>query len=648
MPVSACLRPAVGLAMLLALLLLGGCQPKKPITEVPTKDIQAQGLDRLLSAPEINAEIQTLMARAQAGADIEVIIAAFDRLIASSPPLLRDEASFRRVQLMLDMQHPDAVRAVDALITGYPDYALIANAHFWLAKWWLTQDEAGRALVEMRKALLSAQLSRELAEEILALGPVAMQEGPEWESVRWLLAAAEVDTAGRDSWLRIASRKATLVTIERLHADGTLEPVLMPEFDLHVGRAYLMRGDTAAVGRIAQLLQAALPDSPELEQLQTWASGETQAATIGVLLPLTGSYAQHGKDALRGIRIALAGLEFNDVITLRVEDTASDAATAIAAYKRLADESVNMIIGPLLADTTEALLPHLEPELPVISLSGDTDLASQSEALFIHTLSPLAQVHMMANYAWQQGARRMVVISADDDSDMAAENKEFVAVFESLGGEVLHTLNLDSNTLDHRPELRQMRFDTDDEELLAELDEDLAILIPEMDVEINMPINFDAAYLALNGKQVSLLAGQLAYADISSVPLYGSRRWQDGHLLDDRGRYLSKARFAASNAASDVGDNIDDPARNQLFFAHRESWGSGEPSEMVMLAHDTMQIATVLTSRLGLARGDIVSQLQDSKGFPALTGHVRFDASGVGQKQLDIFSIKKGKIIPAG
>jgi ABC-type branched-subunit amino acid transport system substrate-binding protein len=643
MPVSTCLRHVVGLAMLLSLLLFAGCQPKKPVTEVPTKDIQAQGLERLLSAPEINIEIQALMARAQAGADIEVIMAAFDRLIANSPPLLRDEASFRKVQLMLEMQHPDAVHAAETLITGYPDYALIPNAHFWLAKWWLLQDEAGRALVEMRKALLNVQLSRELADEILALGPVVMQKGPEWESVRWLLAAAQVDTGGRDSWMRIASRKATLVTMERLHADGTLEPVLMPEFDLHVGRAYLMRGDTAAVDRIAQLLEAALPDSPELKQLQTWASGKIQAATIGVLLPLTGSYAQHGRDALRGIRIALAGLEFNHVITLRVEDTASDAATAIAAYKRLADESVNMIIGPLLADTTEALLPHLEPDLPVISLSGSTDLASQSEVLFIHTLSPLAQVYMMANYAWQQGARRMVVISGDGGSDMVGETEQFIAAFESLGGEVLQALYLDSNTLDHRVELRQLRYDTDDEELLVELDEDQALLMPEMDLEINMPVNFDALYLVLNGKQVSLLAGQLAYADISGMPVYGSRRWQDGHLLDDRGRYLSNARFAASNVAT-ADDNMDDPARSQLFFAHRETWGSGKPSELIMLAYDTMQIATVLTSRLALDRGDIVSQLQDSKGFPALTGHVRFDASGVGQKQLDIFSIRKGKI----
>jgi len=649
MPVSACRFSAVGLAVVFALLLLAGCQPKKPVMEAPKKEVQAeQGLERLLPAPEINADIKALMARAEAGADIEVIMAEFDRLAASSPPLLRDEANFRKVQLMLEKQHPDAPRATDALITGYPDHALIPNAHFWLAKWWLVQDEAGRALVEMRKALLSMRLSRELADEILTLGPSVVQQGPEREAVQWLLAAAQVDVSGRDSWLRIASRKASLETIEQLHADGVLEPALMQKFDLYVGRVYLMRGDSAAVGRIAQLLQTVLPDSAELKQLQVWATGEIQAATIGVLLPLTGPYARYGNDALRGIRIALAGLEYNHFITLRIEDTASDAATAITAYKRLADEPVNIIIGPLLADTTEALLPHLEPELPVISLTGRTDLASQSEALFIHTLSPLAQVHVMANYAWQQGAERMVVISDDSNSGMTGETEMFVTAFEALGGEILQTLYLDSKTLDHRAELRQLRYDTDNEELLVELDEDLALLMPEMDMEIHMPVNFDAIYLALNGSQVSLLAGQLAYADISGMPVYGSSRWQDGHLLDDRGRYLSKARFAASNAMSDGGESMDDPAGSQLHFMYRETWGSGKPSELATLAYDTMQIATVMTSRLGLEKGGIMLQLRDPEGFPAMTGHVRFDASGVGQKRLDIFGIRKGEIVPAG
>lgn len=627
------------------MLLLAGCQPKKaPKTAAEEARVEA-GAKVFYPAPETSRQIQNLLERSRAGEEPGLVLAEFNRLIADGSPLLRDEATFRKVQFMLEQQLDGADQAASEAIAGYPDYMLIPYAHFWLAKWWLKQDEAGRALVEMKKALLHERLSRELADEILELGPPVVQEAPERDAVNWLLAAAQVDAARRNNWLRIAARRTSLETLEQLHAAGALPPDMIPAYDLHVGRTYLMRGDIAAVTRISELLFAVAPESPEMEQLKGWATGEVQAATIGVLLPLTGPYASYGHDALKGIRIAMAGLDSNSYITLRIEDTASDAATAIAAYERLAEERVNMIVGPLLAETTEALLPYLKDSLPMISLTGRTDLAGLSEALFVHTLSPLAQVHVMAEYAWQQGAARMVVIS--DVGHGIAEGEAFAAAFEARGGEIMETLYLDGEMLDHRDELRQLRYETDDEELLAALDEDLSLFLPEMDMEIKMPVHFDAAYMALSGKQVSLLAGQLAYADILGIPLYGTSRWQDGHLLDDRGRYLSEGRFTATGSG-DMSESMDDPSRNLLRFTYREAWGSGYPSELATLAYDTMRIATVMTSRLGLEEGDILTGLQDPEGFPAITGHVRFDESGAGQKQLDIFGIQGGKIVPAG
>jgi len=202
--------------------------------------------------------------------------------------------------------------------------------------------------------------------------------------------------------------------------------------------------------------------------------------------------------------------------------------------------------------------------------------------------------------------------------------------------------------MDHRAMLRKMRYQTDDEMLLAELDEELAVMLPKMDIEIRMPVGFDGIYLALDGRQVSMLAGQLAYAGINNVPLYGSSRWQDGHLLDDRGRYLSKARFAASNTSSARNINQEDPDVRAFQFKYRQVWGNAKVSDLMSLAFDTMRIATVMTSRLGLSRHEIVRALRNPEGFPALTGHVRFDESGVGQKQLDVFGIKNGEIVPAG
>jgi len=629
-----------------SLFLLSGCQTTKQPSGISGVEKSRPGLRRLAPAPVSAAEIQLLMQRARAGEDVNQIMRELDRLIGQGDPLIRDEALFRKAQLLLENQRSGAPEVTRAVIEAHPQHALVPYAHFWLAKWWISQDEASRALEKMREALKHERLTRELADEIFDVAPAITQQASEREAVYWLLAAAEVDQGGRDSWLRLAARRASMETIEQLHRDGTLSRDLMPDFDLHAGRSRLMTGDTQAVARIAQLLAASFPSHSNLKQLQAWASGEVRAATIGVLLPLSGPYARYGQEALRGIRIALAGLEYDEYITLRVEDTASDSATAISAYKRLADESVNMIIGPLLAETTEALLPYLRSDLPVISLTGRTDLAAASPALFIHTLSPLAQIYVMAQYAWQHGATRMVVMSGAADDQTEAEM--FSKSFQALGGEISGLVHLEKSTMDHRAMLRKMRYQTDDEMLLAELDEELAVMLPKMDIEIRMPVGFDGIYLALDGRQVSMLAGQLAYAGINNVPLYGSSRWQDGHLLDDRGRYLSKARFAASNTSSARNINQEDPDVRAFQFKYRQVWGNAKVSDLMSLAFDTMRIATVMTSRLGLSRHEIVRALRNPEGFPALTGHVRFDESGVGQKQLDVFGIKNGEIVPAG
>lgn len=624
-------------AALSALLLLSACQPKQPgmIKERPLARV-------LLEAPKSAGEIQVLMQQAREKGDLDIVFAELDRLASEAELPIREEAAFRKVELLLEFRQPGASEALHAVMKRYPNHALVPYASFWVAKWWLAQDEPGRALERMKWSLQHKRLTRELAEEIFDVAPPIVRDAPEHEAVSWFLAAAELNTSSRDSWLRLAARRASMETIEQIHRDRQLSEELLPLFDLQAGRARLMTGDREAVRQIAELLSKSMPNHAIAAQLNAWASGELQAATIGVMLPLSGQYGRYGKEALRGLRIALADLGRDAYITLRVEDTASDPEMAVAAYKRLAGESVNMIVGPLLSDTTEALIPHLKPGLPVISLTGRIDLAQRSDSLFIHTLSPLAQVYGVADYAWMHEAERIVVIT--DNAADQSEAEMFTAAFAALGGEVLYSLQLDSNVMDQRGRLRELRYETDDGLLMVELEEEMSVFLPEMEMEVRLPVGFDAIYLALSGKQVSLLAGQLAYADISGVPIYGSSRWQDGHLLDDRGRYLSGARFAVSDMQGDG----DDAALRRFRFLHREVWGNENTSELMALAYDTMRIAVMMTSRLGLTKSELSRELHDLEGFPGMTGHVRFDENGIGQKQLDLFRIQRGRIVPAG
>ncbi len=621
------------------LLLLSGCQAKKKVVVVEQAPPPAQA--RLVPPPARDAQIQQMMAQAAAGGDVQLTLAGLERLMRQGSAAQQQEAAFRRVELMLDRMLPGAFNEARQVMARYPDHALIPYADLWLAKSWLMLDDNDRALTLMRAALQHPKLTRELLDQLLAQGAPAAERASESVAVSWYLAAADADEHGRDHWLQLAARRASLHTVQAVMQSGAMADTLLPAFAREAAHIRWLRGDTAAIGRIADLLAARLPQSDQLPQLRAWAAQQRALATVGVMLPLSGQYARFGEQALRGLRTALAGLHYS--VKLRIEDTASTADGAEQAYRHLADSAVDMVVGPLLAASVQAILPIMNDTLPVIAMTGRTDLAAGSPALFIHTLSPLAQVGMMAQYAWQHGAQKMVIIS--DAGSSQTEAAMFQQAFEALGGEVMQHLQLADGTLDYRDQLRQLRYETDDDQMLQQLDEDLDLFLPEMDMELRMPVSFDALYLALRGEQVALLAGQLAYADITAVPLYGSSRWQDGHLLDDHGRYLSQARFAVSDGGADA-DGAQDA--QQLRMTYREVWGDDAPTALTRLAYDTMRIAAALSSRYGSDGEAMLQALHDVEGFPAMTGHVQFDADGVGQKKMELFSIHKGEMVPAG
>ncbi len=85
---------------------------------------------------------------------------------------------------------------------------------------------------------------------------------------------------------------------------------------------------------------------------------------IGAILSLTGRGSQYGKASLQGIQIAVdevnkAGGIHGRSIDLVVEDSLSEAKSAVTAYQKLLDiDKVCAIIGPILSDEVLAVAPE--------------------------------------------------------------------------------------------------------------------------------------------------------------------------------------------------------------------------------------------------------------------------------------------------
>jgi len=308
----------------------------------------------------------------------------------------------------------------------------------------------------------------------------------------------------------------------------------------------------------------------------------------------------------------------------------------IEKHQALLDQHVQWILGPLLSKNTEALAPVLQDELPVISLSMDNTIAGSSPALFIHNLAPETQARFMADYAFAQGIRRIAIIQ---NSSHAAERESLALTehFHELGGDIADIVDLNEHSIDNRAILRQLREDTDDQILLHQLIQRRALLIPEQKLDIDLPVHLDALYLAMTGKQVSELAGQLVYMDIRGIPLLGSSLWQDGHILDDKGRNLSNARFIQHNTQAQHSD---------LYNRFRQVWGNDTPGKLFTIAYDSAQIGLLLSSKLGLSGSHMIQALHANEGFPGESGQVHFNADGLGEKTFTLYHIQHHQIVP--
>ena len=152
----------------------------------------------------------------------------------------------------------------------------------------------------------------------------------------------------------------------------------------------------------------------------------TEIKEIVVLLPLTGRLATTGQSVKDGIMAAYyqqltLSEQPNNLPKLRFVDTSNtDAATLVSAIG-----DAKFIIGPLLKETVEQLIPQLPIDVNILALNrpdtplvANANLSSESSELTLNNninyfaLAPEDEANQLAQYIYDKGYRAPVVVSA--------------------------------------------------------------------------------------------------------------------------------------------------------------------------------------------------------------------------------------------
>ena len=189
---------------------------------------------------------------------------------------------------------------------------------------------------------------------------------------------------------------------------------------------------------------------------------------VGFLGPLSGLFAQAGKDMLDGVRMGLEEASFQAggrTIELIAEDDESNNATAVAKYRKLVEhDRVHVFVGVLLVNIGYGLAPMIDrDQVPSLFLTTPDDLTKRKRMTWMirAAFSASQPMHAMGDYAYRTLRYRKVVELAADNGYGHEQMAGFQRVFEEQGGKVVQKIWVPLNAQDFAPYISQLPRDVD-------------------------------------------------------------------------------------------------------------------------------------------------------------------------------------------
>jgi branched-chain amino acid transport system substrate-binding protein len=193
---------------------------------------------------------------------------------------------------------------------------------------------------------------------------------------------------------------------------------------------------------------------------------------IGFIAPMTGIFAQVGKDMVNGFQMYLDDHKGKNAfggatVKFIVEDDQAKPDIGVTKAKKLVlQNKVNMFIGGVLASTGYALAP-VSTELKTIyiaSIPAADDLTQRQLSkypYFIRTgWSSSQTTHPMGQWACDQGYKKIVAIAADYAFGYEQVGG-FQQTFEDCGGKIIQKIWPPLGTKDFGPYIPTIKSDAD-------------------------------------------------------------------------------------------------------------------------------------------------------------------------------------------
>lgn len=343
-------------------------------------------------------------------------------------------------------------------------------------------------------------------------------------------------------------------------------------------------------------------------------SGAKNAAKIGFTAALTGGAAAYGKSEEEGVRLAVEEINKKGdfPIDLLVEDTKAVPADSMNATKKLIQEKVSMIIGPMTSNEAKAAGPIIQnAKVPSLEISVTAEnITDIGDCIFRNSVPESKNIPQTVKKTHKLlGYKTAAILYAHDNEQHVTAQKYFQKTMEEEGVQVIDVETFGSKDSEYSAQLTNIQHKAPDVIVVCSYYQEGSRILKKM-----REMGMDQPVLGDNGF-VSPELGKMAGAAADNV--YVSSMWSADRKDEKVQKFVENYTKAYGRAPDQFAASVYDG---------------------VYMAMDAMQRAGTTTDHKKIR--DALAQMKDFKG---VCGTFSFDEKRDPVVDLILMKMQDGK-----
>lgn len=343
-------------------------------------------------------------------------------------------------------------------------------------------------------------------------------------------------------------------------------------------------------------------------------SGAKNAAKIGFTAALTGGAAAYGKSEEEGVRLAVEEINKKGdfPIDLLVEDTKAVPADSMNATKKLIQEKVSLIIGPMTSNEAKAAGPIIQnAKVPSLEISVTAEnITDIGDCIFRNSVPESKNIPQTVKKTHKLlGYKTAAILYAHDNEQHVTAQKYFQKTMEEEGVQVIDVETFGSKDSEYSAQLTNIQHKAPDVIVVCSYYQEGSRILKKMrEMGMNQPVLGDNGF-------VSPELGKMAGAAADNV--YVSSMWSADRKDEKVQKFVENYTKAYGRAPDQFAASAYDG---------------------VYMAMDAMQRAGTTTDHKKIR--DALAQMKDFKG---VCGTFSFDEKRDPVVDLILMKMQDGK-----